>query len=96
MSGFDRLALALAEVSVPPGDRVQQLEVGHAATVLNGGTRTVPGTVRCRFDPCSSHPGDTDQKSMPPGPPAISGVASGLVATTASVVRNKAAIEAAF
>jgi hypothetical protein len=33
---------------------------------------------------------------MSPGPPGMSGVFSGLVATTASVVRNISAIEAAF
>jgi hypothetical protein len=33
---------------------------------------------------------------MSPGPPGMSGVVFGLVATTASVVKNSAAIEAAF
>ncbi len=41
-----------------------------------------------------------DQKSMPPmppmSPPGIAGAFSGLSATTASVVRNSAAIDAAF
>ena len=34
--------------------------------------------------------------SPPPGPPAGAGFFSGLSATTASVVRNSAAIDAAF
>ena len=41
-----------------------------------------------------------DQKSMPPmppmSPPGMAGAFSGLSATTASVVRNSAAIDAAF
>ncbi len=53
-----------------------------------------------RDRPCAVVLADLAQKSMPPMPPSPPGMAgaafSGLSATTASVVRNSAAIDAAF